>query len=370
MRAADSDGGTVNTASQIQGSDGTYERGMVESVSLETESTTTTGQQVQVYHVRFLSGSMENQVQNISSDVGSNPYGLTPAIGDKVVVFIQPDQSGQVNYYLEGFDRRSVIIWLGLLFVLMLVVLSGWQGLKVALSIVISIVLIGYVLIPLFLKGYNPVPIALLLSTIFAFVSSGLSMGWNRKALVTAIGTMGGLVFAYGISYVFSHWAHLSGVSTEEDRLFFEKNPMLNPSGLLFAGIIIASMGVVDDVAVSIASGVSEVRRANHRLSIRELFNAGMTIGNDHMAALANTLIYAYVGGSLSTLLLYKEFGSSWLKFINFDSVVDEIIRSLSGTIGLIFTVPITALLAAWFMKRQSLAQLEEAGDHGRHHGH
>jgi uncharacterized membrane protein len=87
------------------------------------------------------------------------------------------------------------------------------------------------------------------------------------------------------------------------------------------------------------------------------------------MSALANTLVYAYVGGSLSTLLLYTQFGGSWLKFVNFDSVVDEVIRSLSGTIGLIFTVPITALLAAYVIKRESLASLE--GDRETsHQGH
>lgn len=350
------DGSTVVTQDGVEGS---YERGIIESLSLRDQKTTSTGQQVEVYRVRFLSGPSQGKIEEISSDVGSNPYQLHPEIGDKVVVFVQPGNNGGSNYYLEGFDRRAALITLGILFVLMLVILSGWQGLKVALSILISIGLIGYVLIPLFLRGFNPVPIAILLSGVFTLISSGFATGWNRKTLVTAVGTIGGSLIAYGVSWLFADWAHLSGLSTEEDRLFFDKNPLLNPRGLLFAGIIIASAGVVEDVAVSIVSGVAEVRRANHRLSLKELFRAGMVIGNDHMSALANTLVYAYVGGSLSTLLLYKQFGGSWLKFINFDSVVDEIIRSLSGTIGLIFTVPITALLAAYVMKRQSLNSLE-----------
>lgn len=356
------------SAATQQGVEGTYERGIVEGFSIRDQKTTSTGQQVEVYRVRFLSGSDTGKVEEISADVGSNPYRLAPEIGDKVVVFVQLGNDGRPNYYLEGFDRRTALIWLGILFVLMLVVLSGWQGLKVALSISISIALIGYVLIPLFLRGFNPVPIAILLAGVFTFVSTGLSTGWNRKSLVTAVGTIGGSMVAYGVSWLFADWAHLSGLATEEDRLFFDKNPLLNPRGLLFAGIIIASAGVVEDVAVSIVSGIAEVRKANHRLSLRDLFKAGMVVGNDHMSALANTLVYAYVGGSLSTLLLYKQFGGSWLKFINFDSVVDEIIRSLSGTIGLIFTVPITALLAAYVMKREPLARLESETS-GHYHG-
>ncbi|MCR4256209.1 MAG: YibE/F family protein, partial [Candidatus Uhrbacteria bacterium] len=113
--------------------------------------------------------------------------------------------------------------------------------------------------------------------------------------------------------------------------------------------------------AVSIASGVAEVRRHHPKATFKELFTSGMVVGRDHMGALANTLVFAYVGASLSTLLLYSQFGGSWLKFINFDSVADEIIRSLTGTIGLVFTVPITALLAAWVMTRQrdSVAERE-----------
>jgi uncharacterized membrane protein len=165
---------------------------------------------------------------------------------------------------------------------------------------------------------------------------------------------MGGVAVAYVISLIFSRWSHLSGLAMEEDRLFFAQNPTLNPEGLLFAGIIIASMGVVEDVAVSIASGVEQIKLANARLSFKETFRAGMVVGRDHMSALANTLIFAYVGASLSTLLLYTQYGGSWLKFLNFDNVADEVVRSLAGTIGLIFTVPITALLAAWMATRKS----------------
>ncbi len=369
---------TTNTPATVEtgegGSDGSYERAIIEQVKRKEEQTANGGQQVEAYTVRFLSGPLDGQTRDIVNSVGSNPYGVQPRLGDKVVVFIQSSADAGQSFYIEGYDRRSAIIWLVILFVAALVLLAGWQGLKVAVSILVSIALIGYVLIPAFLRGVNPIPVAIILSGIFTLVSGGLSIGWNRKTYVTAIGTMGGALMAYLISWIFADWAHLNGLSTEEDRLFFDKNPNLNPRGLLFAGIIIASAGVVEDVAVSIASGIAEVKRANPRLGFRQLFKAGMTIGNDHMSALANTLVYAYVGGSLSTLLLYTQFGGSWLKFVNFDSVVDEVIRSLSGTIGLVFTVPITALLTAWVFQKRNMTQEEvlqvtSGGSHGGH-GH
>lgn len=351
--------------------DGSYERAEVLQVQNETRQvSSTTSEQVRVYQVRFLSGAIKGQNHTIIDDISSNPYQIRPDMGDKIVVLLQPgDQPQAWNFYIEGFDRRAAIFWLVALFVLMLVLLAGWQGVKVASSIGISLLLIGYILIPSFLRGWNPVPIAILLGGIFTLLSCGLGSGWNRKAIVTAVGTMGGALIAYLLSLVFVDLTHLSGLSTDEDRLFFQKNPGLDPRGLLFAGIIIAAVGVLEDVAVSIVSGVSEVHRANPRLGFQHLFLSGMAVGRDHMAALANTLVYAYVGASLSSLLLYKQFGESWLKFINFDTVVDEIIRSLCGTIGLIFTVPITALLAAWTVTKSGLPDEPEPRHH-HHHSH
>lgn len=328
--------------------DGTYERAVVRNVTLRAENVTSGAQQKQVYTVEYLSGPLKGQTRDLSTDLESNPFDLRPTVGDRVVVLLQANpEGGEPLAFLEGFDRRAALFWLIGLFVLTLVLLAGWQGIKVAFSIFLSILLIGWVLIPAFVNGINPVPIAFLLTAVLATLSSTLATGWNKKSFVTIIGTLGGTVVAYLLSVIFSHWAHLGGLSTEEDRLFFAKNPLLDPRGLLFAGIIIAALGVVEDVAVSIASGVTEVHRANPRRSFKELFRSGMIIGRDHMSALANTLIFAYVGASLSTLLLYRQYGGSWLKFLNFDSVVDEVIRSLAATIGLIFTVPITALLAA-----------------------
>lgn len=350
------------------GPEGFYERAVVEDVALRSKVINGGAQQIEVYMVRFLSGSFNGQTKEVSSDVGSNPYGLQPRKGDKVVIFQQPAPDGGTNFYMESFDRRGAMFWLVVLFAFTLVLLAGWQGAKVVFSIGLSIGLIVYVLIPSFIRGVNPVPLAIALGGLFTLISSGLTIGWNKKTYVTAIGTIGGGIVAYLVSVLFANWSHLNGLSTEEDRMFFEKNPTLNAKGLLFAGIIIASIGVVEDVAVSIASGVSEVKRANPRSSFRDLFVSGMAIGNDHMGALANTLVYAYVGGSLSTLLLYQQFGGSWLKFMNFDAVVDEVIRSLAGTIGLVFTVPITALLSAWAMQKRNI--LHEPGhehEHGEH---
>ncbi len=365
--------------------DGSYETARVLEVKADTTQGPHGATQVKTYTVEMRSGAEKGKTRVLHVDVADNPFQIDPRAGDKIIVYLVPDPNGgQAQAYLESFDRRGAIYWLIALFVLTLVLLAGWQGFKVAASILVSVLIIGFVLIPAFLKGVNPVPIALFLAALLAGITAVLSTGWNRKSLMTVVGTVGGTLVAYLVSDLFAHWAHLSGLASDEDRLFFDKNPLLNPQGLLFAGIIIASLGVVEDVAVSIASGIMEVRMANMRLGFKDLFRAGMTVGRDHMSALANTLVFAYVGGSLSTLLLYTQYGGAWAKFLNFDGVVDEIIRSLSGTIGLTFTVPITALLGAWLALRvkdprlapQPVTEdpLKKAtgwqGDHGHGHAH
>jgi uncharacterized membrane protein len=252
---------TTTTSAEGHSIDGTYERAIVQDVKATTQQTNQGGQQLRTYTIQYLSGPLNGKTADISSDNASNPYNLQPHPGDKVLIFLQPNpEGGEPLAYLEGFDRRNAMYALIALFVGVMVLLAGWQGLKTAASIFLTILLIGLVLIPSFLKGLNPIPVAFLLSAIFSGISSVFAMGWNRKSLVTVIGTVGGAFVAYLVATIFADWAHLNGLSSEEDRLFFDKNPNLNPQGLLFAGIIIASMGVVEDVAVFIASGVMEVR--------------------------------------------------------------------------------------------------------------
>ena len=337
-----------------QSNEGTYESARVLEVTNDSHTTDHGASQIKNYKIEMRSGTEIGKTRTIATDISNNPFQIDPQIGDKIIVYIVPNpQGGEPQAFLESFDRRGAIYTLIFLFILTLVVLAGWQGMKVAFSILFSVLIIGCVLIPAFLKGYNPVPIAIILAGCLTGITTALSTGWNKKSLVTVIGTIGGTLIAYIIGSIFANWAHLGGLASDEDRLFFEKNPLLNPQGLLFAGIIIASMGVVMDVAVSIASGIQEVHEANKNLTFTSLYKAGMVIGRDHMAALANTLVFVYVGGALSTLLLYTQSSGSWAKFLNFDVIVDEIIRSLSGTIGLTFTVPITALLGAWFALRK-----------------
>jgi uncharacterized membrane protein len=342
---------STDTGNAVQ-QEGSYVSARIMDVRTETTTSTAGGQLYQQYDIQFRGGSLKGQKQTIVNDVNTNPSQIEPRVGDNVVINVLPDDQGQIHYYIEGFDRRGPFVWLITLFVFALVLLAGMRGLKAAFSIILSVAIIGWVLIPAFLKGADPVPVAIILAGILTYLTTGFSTGWNRKPVIAAIGTMGGAFVAFAISSVFTNWSHLSGLFSEEDRIFFQQNPLLSSRSLLLSGIIIASVGIVQDVAIAITNGVENIWHARPNLSFKQLFRAGMVVGQENIGTFANTLIFAYVGAALSLFLLFTQYQGSWLKFLNFDAVMNEAVFALSGTIGLVLAVPITALLAVWLEMR------------------
>ncbi|MBD3359769.1 MAG: YibE/F family protein, partial [Candidatus Buchananbacteria bacterium] len=229
----------------------------------------------------------------------------------------------------------------------------GSQGVKTVISLILSIILIFKILIPQTLSGTDPILIALIISIAIAIITLTFIAGFNKKAFIAILGTLGGLLIAIIISFIFAKLTYLNGLSTEEARTLFYKFPDIDPQGVFFAGIIIAALGAVMDVAMSIASSLTEIKQANPHINFSKLFKSGINVGKDIMGTMSNTLIFAYVGVSLPLLLLYTEFGDSYINFINLDFITDEIVRSIGGSIGLITVIPITSLLAAFLYSKK-----------------
>lgn len=174
------------------------------------------------------------------------------------------------------------------------------------------------------------------------------------KTIASILGTLSGIGVAVFLTFLFSKMAYLKGLSTEDSRAFFASHDFINPLNLFFAGILIGTLGAVMDAAMSVASAVSELKKSKPDATRKELFSAGMNVGRDIMGTMANTLILAYVSVSLPMLLLYYDFGKSITLFLNFDFVADEVVRSLGGSMGLISSIPLTALFSAYWESRKS----------------
>lgn len=179
-------------------------------------------------------------------------------------------------------------------------------------------------------------------------------MGKNRKTLSAIIGTSIGLLIAGVLSAIVTYQINLKGLGDEEMQMliYMTKNINFSFSGLFLSGILLGALGAVMDVSISIVSAICEIINVNPNMSIMELFKSGMNVGKDIMGSMANTLILAYAGSSMYTLLLTSSYGMSFTSIMNQDVMASEILKALAGSIGIVLTIPVTALAAAYLMKR------------------
>jgi uncharacterized membrane protein len=205
------------------------------------------------------------------------------------------------------------------------------------------------VLLPLTLKGVSPVPLTIAIVFITSAVCFLLIGGVQKKTIAAALGSLAGVVIAALLGEIA---AKIGGVTTfqmdeAEALLLLKSNFDIRLRGLFISGILIAAMGAVMDIAMSISSAVEEIHLANGKLGFKDLFTSGMKIGRDAMGTMANTLVLAYVGGSLNMMVLIYSYGVSFNQLMNTDFVIIEIIRAIAGSVGIIGTVPCVSAIAA-----------------------
>jgi uncharacterized membrane protein len=268
--------------------------------------------------------------------------------GNRVMVQTQEIQ-GQRQYFVSDRVRRPALFWLGIFFIISVVLFGGIGALRSFLGTAASFLILFFLIIPLILRGFPPVFVAIVGSVLIMLVSFFSSHGVNRKTFAALAGTTLSLMLTGLLAILFTRLAALGGVAQEEVLFLLHDFPDINTRGLLLAGILIGTLGVLDDVTISQSSAVMELKRANPLLSARELYRSALRIGSDHIAATVNTLILAYAGASLPLLLLLVGVpaGESWLTMINREILATEIVRTLVGSIGLLSAVPLTTLFAS-----------------------
>ncbi len=308
----------------------------------------------QLLEIEITSGPFRGQVfttENVTSD---NPaYDLWLSKGDKVLLYIEALDGKLINGYVMDFARDTVLYLLIALFILSLLVIGRMQGFKAVFTLGFTLLFIAKFMLPMLFKGYNPVLLALLTGVVVTAFTLLIIGGVTKKSFAAIIGTGGGLLIAAVISIIVGKVTNLRGLSGEEAQmlLYIPQEIQFDFQGLLFAGIMIGALGAVMDVSISIASAMEEIRTVAQRLSFKELFKSGMNVGKDVMGTMSNTLILAYTGTSIPLLLLMMAYEQPFIKLINMDFLATELVRALSGSIGLILAIPITAFVAAILMR-------------------
>jgi uncharacterized membrane protein len=266
--------------------------------------------------------------------------------GDITEVLDVSPVSTQTQYLFSDFQRRSVLLWTTVLFALAVIALGRWRGLAALAGLGMSLMVLLVYVLPAILDGRSPVGVAIVGSAAIAYLALYLAHGVNPMTTTALFGTLGALVITALLSTVVVAVAHFTGFASEESSLL-TLFPNVDVRGLLLAGMVLGAAGALDDVTVTQASAVWELRHASPDMTAHDLFVRGSRIGRDHIASTVNTLLLAYAGASLPLMILLVLSQQSLGSVANSEVVAVEIVRTLVGSIGLVAAVPITTWLAA-----------------------
>jgi uncharacterized membrane protein len=318
----------------------------------------------QLVHVEILEGPLKGMDAVITNEMTDNPaFNVAVEPGQEIVLSMVTENGGKPEFNIADYHRAPVLCWLLVVFLVVFLAFGGKNGLKSLAGLVISVLLIALVLLPLSMSGVNPLLTAIFICLVATSTSMLLVAGFSKKAAAAILGTVGGVIIAGIAAQIVIVMAPLTGLSSEEAQIL--RGSVLNQppafySGLLAAGMLIGALGVIMDVGISVASAVQEVAKTGENLTASQLYQSGMNVGRDIMGTMTNTLILAYTGSALPLLLLAAQMPS--IKLLNLDLVATEIASALSGSLGLVCTIPLTALAAAKLMSKGETEDFSGAG--------
>lgn len=286
----------------------------------------------------------------------SNNSGAFCSPGLKVIVLVNQGQDGSLVATVYNYDRGIVLWALVGLFLVLLCVAGGRSGTLSALGLAFTFACIFFLYLPMVYSGASLFWTAVLVVVLVTIVGMYLIGGWSAKTFCSIVATVVGVLVAGLVASVFGSLGHISGlnVSEIETLSYVGQNSKLDVSGLLFSGILISSLGAVMDISMSVTSHECELHAANQALSMRELFKSGMTVGRDMMGTMTHTLILAFAGGAVNTLVIIYAYAMPYFEYWNEYAIGIEILRGLSGSIGIIVSVPCAALITAFCLSRKN----------------
>ncbi len=310
---------------------------------------------VDVYRVVLKDGIDSGRTIDIEFPIyRESAFNIPLKTGMDVVIYTEIGDDGKNNYYISDIDKRKDLLILSFIFIGFTFILARFKGMKALLALGVTVVAIFKLFLPGVIMGYSPIILSVFLAFFSSVITIYLISGFDDKGKVAMIASIGGVAFAGVLSYVFSNKMGITGY-TDIDALNYA--PMLKGikiKELVSAGVILGSMGAVMDVAVSIASALDELKQQNSNLYSMEIFKSGMNIGRDIIGTMLNTLILTYIVSSLFTVMLLVMQRAEYpiIRILNFEFMAVEVLRSLCGSIGILFVVPVTAYLSSYKSKK------------------
>lgn len=326
------------------------EIGVVQSIQyIDSDDIEAGIQTKQLIDVKLITGQFKNETIQVENILTGNPYYDIKLKKNTKVILHAEENGDEINYSIEDVKRSGNLIWLSIIFCALLIYVGKLKGVFSLVSIALTILLIINFLSPLILFGINPILACFIICILSTTLTMYLVGGFNAKSSSAALGACASLFFSGILSYIVMYTAKLTGFAGENSMFLYSAHPELNFIGITIASMILATLGAVMDVAMSIASTINEIHTIDSNKTIKELFQSGMNVGRDIIGTMANTLILVYLGGSLPLILLSNNI--DWQKFINLNMVVTETASALIGSIAIVICVPFTAILSAILVK-------------------
>ena len=316
-----------------------------------------------IFEALITNGSRKGEVVTAEQTFSPQLIDRTKEVGkgDKVLLF-----KSDIGWYFSGYARINALLVLGCLFVLCLIIFGGAKGFNTILSLGFTCTAVFAVFVPAILSGKNIYVMSIIVCVFVIAMMNLIVIGFNKKAAASMAGCAGGVLIAGIIAVVMDKALYLTGIIDEHSRYLINLpgDVQLNLNAVIFAGIIIGAMGAVMDVSISISSSLWEVKEKALNIKFKELLRSGFTIGRDIMGSMADTLILAYIGSSLTLVLLLTIFSTSLLGLFNSEMIAVEILQALAGSLGILFAMPLTALFCSIiYLKEKPVKQPEKLSD-------
>jgi uncharacterized membrane protein len=302
----------------------------------------------QIVRVRLRQGSHRGDVVRLEE---GGSVGPAIHLGEGVVVGTTTD-GGSRTYYFADYDRDFPILLLAVLFAGAAVVFGRMSGVRALAALAASLVALVWFVIPSVLHGHSPIAVALVGSGFIMLVVLYVTGGFNTRTTVAVLGTLASLALIAALAWFFVQATKLNGLADEDAAFLSATAASVNLQGLLLGGIIIGSLGVLDDMTVTQVAAVWELRRANSDFDAPALYRAAERVGREHISSTVNTLVLAYAGASLPLLIYFTQSNLHVRQILTSEVIAVELVRTLVGSIGLIASVPITTALAAYVVTR------------------
>lgn len=304
----------------------------------------------QLVQLQLLSGDHTGETVEATSS-SAYLYGVHCTVGMKVIAIVS-ESNGELVTSVYGYNRAPALYAIVALFLLSILVIGGKRGLYSVISLVFTFISILWFFLPAIYRGWSPILAAIVVVVLTTLVTMYLVGGFTAKATAAVLGTILGVLAAGVLAWIFGKITHVTGynVSDIENLIYIQEQTGIRVGELLFAGILIAALGAVMDVSMSISSTLQELHEQNPTMNARQLFRSGMTVGRDMMGTMSNTLILAFAGGSINTIVMFYAYDYEYLQLINLFDMAIEIIQGISASMGVILTVPFVSCIGAWLI--------------------